>query len=142
MEFPAIASKLFLAILCESASSNSARCRRIVAHTNDQNFAEALARVIGVLPTGEKLGRFTVPSGQSCQHNFNRQHPSLQAISSSRKAVTYVVDQKRILTKRISSSSREKIVSAKGNRGTAVAAASSAMSSSAKGAMRISRTTE
>ena len=51
--------------------------RWIVAHANYQNFVESLAGVVGVLPTGEKLGGLTVSRGQRGWRNANDQHLSL-----------------------------------------------------------------
>jgi hypothetical protein len=62
--------------------------------------------------------------------------------SRSNFVIYKLVHRKRILTRLVSSSSGERIVSINGNRGAAVAAASHMISSRAKGTMRISRTTK
>jgi hypothetical protein len=94
------------------------------------------------LPASETLGGFPVRRAQSGYQHFNHPASAFHAINSSREAVTDVVNHKRILIKRSSSSSGEKIINASGKRGIAVAAASTAMSLSANGTMRISRVTE
>ena len=65
----------------------------------------------------------------------------LERISRLRLIVYIALPQNRILTIRITNSSRENTVRPRGRSGTAVAAASRVMSSSPKGTARISFTT-